>query len=79
MVNYSISMLVILLLCVCVQDAFDTELMVTTLKQIYEGKPVHVPRYDFSTCQRLVYVWVFGGSINYLIISMCEYTVILYT
>jgi uridine kinase len=40
-------------------DAFDTELMVTTLKHVYEGRTVHVPRYDLTTCQRLEEMDVF--------------------
>ncbi len=33
-------------------DAFDTELMCQTLKDIIEGKVVEVPTYDFITHSR---------------------------
>ena len=38
---------------VLVEDAFDNQLMYKTLKDIVEGRVVEVPTYDFVTHSRL--------------------------
>ena len=42
-------------MCVCA-DAFDTDHMKRTFMDILEGKPVHIPVYDFKTSSRCVHV-----------------------
>lgn len=39
-------------MCLFLAEAFDTELMYKTLKDIVEGKVVEVPTYDFVTHSR---------------------------